>query len=100
MQPISTDGLIGPDGVYTVYLPDIIASGKDASDIVDAAIAKATKDLGQAPSMIANHVMFCIPPGTGNWIAYASVNHWQSAYNDKWCTYPSSNLHEVGESKV
>lgn len=97
MQPVSGNSMIGTDGVYTVSLPTTVVAGSDASDIVAAAIAKATSTLGKAPSLLANHVMFCIPPGTGAWIAYASVNHWQSAYNDAWCTYPSSQAHEVGK---
>ena len=96
MQPVS-NSKIGPDGVYTVSLPNLEVTGRDASDIVDEAIAKATNDLGIAPSEFANHVMFCIPPGTGDWIAYAAVNHWQSVYNDHWCTLPSSHMHEIGK---
>ena len=41
----------------------------------------------------------CIPPGTsGGWIAYAYINHWLSVYNDRWCEYPSGQMHELGHN--
>ncbi|MGK3737716.1 MAG: hypothetical protein ACI8RD_010315 [Bacillariaceae sp.] len=43
-------------------------------------------------------VMFCIPPGTGDWLAYAYVNRWDSFYNDKWCSSISTQVHEVGHN--
>jgi hypothetical protein len=29
--------------------------------------------------------LFCMPPGTGDWLAYAYINSWDSYYNDYWC---------------
>jgi len=43
-------------------------------------------------------VLFCIPPGTGDWLAYAYVNRWDSFYNDKWCSSISAQVHEVGHN--
>ena len=43
-------------------------------------------------------VMFCQPPGTGTWLAYAYVNSIYSFYNDIWCSSSSAQMHEVGHS--
>jgi len=43
-------------------------------------------------------VMFCQPPGTGSWVAYAYVNDWRSYYNDFWCQRVSSQMHEIGHN--
>ena len=43
-----------------------------------------------SPSLLADHVMYCSPPGTfreGGWIGYAYINggfEWLSVYNDEW----------------
>ena len=98
VEPLTSNALIGSDGVYTVHLPDTVVMGATSSMVYNAALAQATADLGVAPYLLANHVMFCIPPGTsGGWIAYSSPNHWMSVYNDKWCQYPSAQMHEIGE---
>ena len=87
MQPVTSNSLIGTDGVYTVLLPTFNASGVEPAAVVTAALNKAQTELGTHPKNIANHVIFCTPPGTNNtgWIAYASINYWQSVYNDLWC---------------
>jgi len=43
-----------------------------------------------SPSLLADHLMYCLPPGTfreGDWIGYAYINggfEWLSVYNDEW----------------
>ncbi len=29
----------------------------------------------------ADYVVYCLPPGTGDWVAYAYLNYWLSVYN-------------------
>jgi hypothetical protein len=95
--PVTTNSLVGTDGVYTVNLPTTIVSGATDSVIKDAMVNQATADLGTLTN-IADYVMLCLPPGTaGGWIAYAYINYWLSVYNDVWCQYPSAQLHEVGK---
>ena len=95
-EPVTTNSLIGSDGVYTVTLPSTNVIGAADGPIVSAAINKAAAELGTLTN-IADHVMVCIPPGTtGGWIAYAYVNHWLSVYNNAWCGYPSGLMHEIG----
>ena len=43
-------------------------------------------------------ILFCIPPGTGDWLAYAYVNRLDSYYNDNWCSSISTQVHEVGHN--
>lgn len=43
-------------------------------------------------------VMFVIPPGTGNWVAYAYINRFDSYYNDDWSSSVSTQVHEVGHN--
>ena len=40
-----------------------------------------------------DHVMHCMPPGAMSGIAYAYINSWNSVYSDKWCTFPSGQMH-------
>ena len=51
-----------------------------------------------SPTSLANHVMYCLPPGTMSGIAYAFVNSWMSVYSDQWCTYVSAQMHELGHN--
>lgn len=48
------------------------------------------------PNSLADHVMYCFPPGTTTSLAYAVVNGYQSFYNDLGCTYGSAQMHEIG----
>ena len=99
MQPLTSNSKIGTDGVYTINLPNYNVVGVDAQTIISVALAAAQTTLGVHPKNIANHVVMCMPPLTGgSWLAFASINYWQSAYNDKWCTYPSALMHEIGMS--
>jgi hypothetical protein len=87
----------GTDGVYTVYLDTTNVKGASDGTIRTKAVNAATAQLGRLTN-IADYVMVCLPPGTnGGWIAYAYINHWLSVYNDKWCQYPSAQMHEMGK---
>jgi hypothetical protein len=97
-EPLTTNSLVGSDGVYTVNIPTTVVTNAADGDIVDAMVAKATADLGTLTSLV-DYVMVCVPPGTsGGWIAYAYINYWLSVFNDNWCRYPSGQLHEIGKS--
>jgi hypothetical protein len=96
-EPVTSNAIIGSDGVYTVSLPTTVVTGAADNPIAWAAVNKAQAELGTLTN-IANHVMVCMPPGTsGGWIAYAYINHWLSVFNNDWCGYPSGLLHEFGE---
>ncbi len=53
--------------------------------------------LGKKPYRLADHLMFCLPPGTMKY-AYATINGPLSVYDDAWCTYPSPGMHEIGHN--
>jgi hypothetical protein len=104
-QPLTTNALVGTDGVYTISLPTTVIAGSTYQTIEDAMKTKAASDLGASLTSIANHVILCMPGGTvfgasTSWVAYAYVNHWLSVYNDEWCRSPSAQLHEIGKSKL
>jgi hypothetical protein len=99
-EPLTTNSLVGTDGVYTVNIPSTVVAGAADGDIVTAMVDKATADLGSLTTLV-DYVMVCVPPGTsGGWIAYAYINYWLSVFNDNWCRYPSGQLHEIGKSVV
>jgi hypothetical protein len=45
------------------------------NDIRNAAIAALKTKLGTEPKNVADHIMLCLPPGTGGWIAYGELNN-------------------------
>jgi len=51
-------------------------------------------DLGE----IADRLFFCLPPGTGTWVAAAGMNHWRASFNGRWCLSLSATMHEVGHT--
>ena len=46
-----------------------------------------SSEFGVAASNLADHVMYCLPPGTMSGIAYAGVYSWYSVYSDNWYVY-------------
>lgn len=89
--PAIYDGVV--NGVMEVSI-SVNVTNSTSEDIQDA----VTNVLGGKPHY-ADHVMYCLPPGTkDNWLAYAYVNSWLSVYNDKWCKYLSTQMHEIGHN--
>lgn len=84
-------------GVIDVKVDQPVASFPSPSDIVSAAeesiISKYKLD---SASELADNVMYCVPPGAGNWAASAGVNYWRSQFNDAWCTSLTATMHELG----
>lgn len=80
------------DGVVTVTIPNTIRSNasRDATIRDDVTTALSNASIF-APSS-AHHIMYCLPPGnSGTWITYAYINHWNSVYNNEWCTCVSTD---------
>jgi hypothetical protein len=100
-QPITTVPAIGDDGVYTVNLPTAISKGADDRKFSGIVINRASKDLNvqQLVPNLADHVLVCLPPGTGEgtWYARGIANHWRVHANDIICKYPTFIIHEVGK---
>ncbi len=75
------------------------ANGALSSTIRDAAIAYVTSTYGVSSlTQLADHIMFCIPPGTGNWAGSSPVVSWRIVMNDQWCGFISGFMHEMGHN--
>ena len=75
------------DNIYEVRVPASVRNYENkAAHLRNDAADQLKTQLGlNSISDLADNILFCIPPGTGNWIANAGTGHWQSQYNDKWC---------------
>jgi len=85
-------------GVVDVFV-DEYADGGSSYDIEHYAKIEA-QNLFNVTDLesLFDLVMFCLPPGTGSWIAYAYLGREDSYYNDYWCQMISAQMHEVGHS--
>jgi len=79
------------DGVVDLTL-SMNSNGVDKSVVQTAALNAIGGKGGN------NYVMLCIPPGTGDWLAYAYVGWYLSVYNNEWCGRLSAQMHEVGHN--
>jgi hypothetical protein len=96
--PLTTNPLVGTDGVYTVKLPKIGVNGVNDGALLAEITNAASTTLGVKLDSVADHVMVCLPPGTaGTWVSYGYYNSFLSVYNDNWCRYPSAQMHELGK---
>mmetsp|Transcript_10951 Transcript_10951/g.18152 ORF Transcript_10951/g.18152 Transcript_10951/m.18152 type:complete len:732 (-) Transcript_10951:95-2290(-) len=85
-------------GVLDVKL-NMKADGTSRIALTNAAIAATQNALGTKLADVVDNVIICHPPGSlGGWVAYAFPNNVVSVYNDKWCGYVSSTMHEVGHN--
>jgi len=75
---------------YHVSLPGSNKEGLQWA-AMEAAKRLLGKDLHKFP--LYDLVLFCMPPGTDTWVAYAFVNHKFSFYNNLWCSSVSSQMH-------
>jgi Gametolysin peptidase M11 len=90
-----------PNGDLDLFLPEPISSYASASDLVNAAQEKIRNDgIALQVSDLADKVMFCLPPGTGDWAASAGVGHWRAQFNNEWCTSLSATIHEFGHAAL
>ena len=92
---------VGEHGVLEVNIQNrSISDFSSITALSNAAQDTAAEILGLPPDepvcSLADHVMICLPPGTGAWIGAAVMNHWRSVYNDKFCGILSSSVHELG----
>jgi hypothetical protein len=90
----------GNNGVLDVQIESVISDMTSRTELSNVAIETAANILDlsadQHISSLVNHVMICLPPGTGSWVASAATNHWRSLYNNKFCGILSASMHEIG----
>jgi aspartate carbamoyltransferase regulatory subunit len=84
------------NGVVTIS-PSVSTSVGDQS-MVNTISAKLAEEFSTAASNLADHVMYCLPPGTFEGLAYAYLNGFRSVYNDSWCSSISVQVHEMGHN--
>eukprot|EP00536_Pseudo-nitzschia_multiseries_P015233 jgi/Psemu1/327832/estExt_fgenesh1_pg.C_8430001 len=93
----TTTGVPVHGGVINVRV-DLNPSGSNKKKFLKRSNFAANEQLGNLEEQF-DLVLFCIPPGTGDyWKAEANLRRWDSYYNDKWCGYVSAQMHEVGHS--
>ena len=88
-------------GVHTVDLPGPLADyANSPSGLRNAATKQFLQGNSRLKSMedLADNVLYCIPPGTGGWVANAGTNYWRSQYNDAWCISLTAVVHELGHN--
>jgi len=86
-------------GIQAVTIPNSITEFKDAPSLITAVQRYLKEELDViAVSQLADKVIMCLPPGTGNWAASAGVNHWRAQMNDSWCTSLSGTMHEIAHT--
>jgi hypothetical protein len=73
-------------------------TGSDRGHMQQKVFEKAKERLGDLDNEKYDLIMFCFPPGTGDWLAYAFVDSKYSFYNNEWCGYVSTQMHEVGHN--
>jgi len=95
MTSIPNDGTTAiSSGVVDIKVDLNVAAGD--STVRNAVTAKLNSVFGvSSPDQLANHVMYCLPSGVMQGIAYAYVNSWNSVYTNDWCNYLSTQMHEV-----
>lgn len=85
-------------GVLEVDL-DLNIAGMSRQNLTNAAITATQLALDADIADVVDNVIICHPPGSaGSWVAYAFPNNLVSVYNDLWCGYLSSTMHEVGHN--
>jgi hypothetical protein len=77
---------VGVSGVVEVRVDEGISAFTSGTALVTAAQKQIKKDMKISKvSDLGDKVLFCLPAGTGGWIASAGLGHWRAQFNDEWC---------------
>eukprot|EP00980_Cylindrotheca_fusiformis_P016027 scaffold4715_cov115-Cylindrotheca_fusiformis.AAC.11 len=101
LQMEKTDDRVGAttniqNGVVTIS-PGVATDGGELA-MVNAISSMLAIEFSTPASNLADHIMYCLPPGTFYGLAYAYMNGFRSVYNDIWCSSPSVQMHELGHN--
>jgi len=82
---------------------ELTATNNNRGALQQAAFEAAKVQLGDLDEKVNDDdiydlVLFCMPPGTGDWLAYAFINDKYTFYNNQWCSSVSAQMHEVGHN--
>ena len=87
------------DAVFDVEVPKAISDFESAAELVSVAEQRLRARLFlRSVGDLADKVILCIPPGTGDWAASAGVNHWRVQLNNDWCTSLTGTVHELAHT--
>ena len=76
------------NGVTTVSVN--VAVADHHGKIRNAVTAELNSQFGvDSPTELADHVMYCLPPGSMPAVAYGLVGSWVTVYLNNWCTFVS-----------
>jgi len=84
------------NGVVEVTIDGYVNGGSKFA-VQDAMMDAVKEEYGDLQGKV-DHLILCLPPGTGDWIAYAYVNSWVAVFNDDWCQQLSTQVHEIGHN--
>lgn len=98
--------VLKPNNAYEIYKDGVItlkvdheAADNSNSQLRNFAASKLKSQLDLQLDELAEHVLFCLPPGTNKkFIANAYINHYISTYDDKWCGDLHVVMHELGHN--
>lgn len=97
LQMMPAQGQNITNGVVELSI-NINVEGESRGTVRNAVVAAGNQLFGSLYAQ-ADHIMFALPPNTeGGWIAYASINGASSTYNNRWATYVSAQMHELGHN--
>lgn len=82
------------NGVVSIQLSVPTSVGHEA--MVNAVSRQIQTEFGKTRQDIADHIMYCLPPGAFGGVGYAYVNEGLSVFNNEWCTSVTSQMHELG----
>jgi len=83
-------------GVITIDVDKTTADGDEA--IRNAVTSKIFEIYGVNAQYLADHVMYCLPEDAMDRIAYGFFDSWLTVYKNKWCSYVSAQMHELGHN--
>jgi hypothetical protein len=87
------------NGIIDVKVNKPISNFQNGASLVTAAQTAMKDTMGiNSVADLADKVIMCLPPGTGNWAASAGVNHWRAQMNNDWCLSLTGTMHELGHT--
>jgi len=101
IQPFSgktESGVEIKDGVVDVQIANFDITTSTRASLQQTAMVNANDLLGDLNSEKYGLVVFVMPPGSGDWVAYSFVNGKYSFFNDEAASAVSAQMHGVGQN--
>jgi len=86
------------NGVVDIKLP-LTKSQLGTNNAFNLVVQKLNSAFGVTdPSLLADHVMYCMPAEISPFIAWAWLYDGTTVYNNEWCNFLSTQMHEIGHN--